>query len=144
MSYYNQNQPPVGVPPPQGDRSHYLIFDYYLCLVEVFESDCIIYRIPSRGVPERCLSSSRLPAARLPTAAGLPTPGVSATVRTSVRCAASSKAVWWYRVHGRMLGCSLLLLSAGCMLLKTKEGTLENGYLFSIDLPCFDACHLCL
>ncbi|KAJ6692372.1 hypothetical protein OIU79_014179 [Salix purpurea] len=93
MSYYNQQQPPVGVPPPQG--------------------------LSTRRISEGRLSTTRLSTTRLST--GLSTARLSTTRIPSTLCSSvwsttqSTPGKFWAWLHGRMFGCPVLLLCPGCL-----------------------------
>ncbi|KAH0887247.1 hypothetical protein HID58_063343 [Brassica napus] len=90
MSQYNQ--PPVGVPPPQGWLS-------------------------AGGIPEGCVSTAGVSSSGI-SAAGVSSAGVSSSLRAAVSSAAASAAATGKPWVSRRMSCSsLLLLSLGCLLL---------------------------
>ncbi|KAE8730401.1 Cysteine-rich and transmembrane domain-containing protein A [Hibiscus syriacus] len=93
MSYYNQQQPPVGAPPPQGYPPEGYPKDAY----------------PPPGYPPQQGYPQGYPPQ------GYPPPYAPQYAQGA---AASKTAEHWF--NGRLFGCSVLLLPAGCLLLKNR------------------------
>ncbi|KAF7811089.1 uncharacterized protein G2W53_032065 [Senna tora] len=106
MSYYNQQQPPVGVPPPQGQSvSHRLDIIYAMLSVSVW-----ILWLSAGGICEGRLSAARISTAGISStrlsSAGISSTRISSTssLCASVRSASSSASKFsGYWLLGRMV-----------------------------------------
>uniref|UniRef100_A0A453NZU1 Uncharacterized protein n=1 Tax=Aegilops tauschii subsp. strangulata TaxID=200361 RepID=A0A453NZU1_AEGTS len=140
MSYYGQQQAPVGAPPQQGMTASFhqlLLLPFARRLNRIDLACCLdlpFSRLPAAGVPSGRLpaATAGLPAGRirpagLPASTGLPAPAAAAEQRAFL--------------HARMPSRALLLLSLGRLLLRTETKVPSSRALELINCALLPKCY---